>query len=183
MKEFELEPGEHIVWQTRKHWLIFVMGLLPYAILAIIPFALSGLLEFAPPLAPYASWFEYSTPIARAALGVWLLIIWMGAWAAFTRYYLSEWVLTNERLVDVDQRAFFSRNVASLLLPRVEDVTTDVHGVLFSLLGAGNIQVQSAGATAEFQMRGIPEPEKMRDLILKYTPVHEYPQHVPSFKK
>ena len=182
MKEFELEPGEHVVMAVRRHWLIFVMGLLPYAILAVIPFAIPGLLALSPVLAPHAAWFDYTSFYGRLGLGIWLFILWMGTWAAFTRYYLSEWVLTNERLVDIDQRAFFSREVASVLLPRVQDVTTEVRGVLFSVLGAGDIRVQSAGAKAEFHMYGIPRPEQMRDLILKYTPVQEYPRHVPSFK-
>jgi len=40
MKEFELEPGEHVVQEARKHWFIFLGELLPYAIIAVIPFAL-----------------------------------------------------------------------------------------------------------------------------------------------
>lgn len=169
MKEFELEPGEHIVKQVRKHWFLFLSGLLPYAILAIIPFALPKFLVFAPPLAHYATFFEYQTPLMRAAFGVWLLIIWTGAWGAFTRYFLNVWVLTNKRITTIKQRRFFNREVASLLLPRIQDVTTDVAGILPSLLGIGDIKVQSAGADVQFTMRGIPRPEQMRDLILKYV--------------
>ena len=80
----------------------------------------------------------------RAAFGVWLLIIWTGAWGAFTRYFLNVWVLTNKRITTIKQRRFFYREVASLLLPRIQDVTTDVAGILPSLLGIGDIKVQSA---------------------------------------
>lgn len=172
MKEFELEPGEHVVKQVRKHWLVFLAELLPYAILAIIPFALPKFLVFAPPLAPYAALFEYQSStgvLMHAALGVWLLLIWTVAWGAFTRYFLNAWVLTNKRITTIKQRSFFNREVSSLLLPRVQDATTDVKGVLSSLLGIGDIKVQSAGAEIEFTMRGIPRPEQMRDLILKYV--------------
>ena len=105
----------------------------------------------------------------RAALGVWLLVSWTGAWSAFTRYFLNAWVLTNERIVDIKQRGYFSREVSSVLLNRVQDVTTDVRGVLPSLLNIGDINVKSAGAVDKFHMRGIPKPELMRDLILKYV--------------
>lgn len=169
MKEFELEPGEHVVQQARKHWFLFAVGLLPFAILFIIPFALPGLLRFAAPLAPYASLLDISNPLMRAALGVWLLMVWTGAWSAFTRYFLNVWVLTNQRIVDVKQCGYFNREVSSVLLNRVQDVTTDVEGVLPSLLGIGDINVQSAGAVDEFHMNGIPRPEQMRDLILKYV--------------
>lgn len=170
MKEFELEPGEHVVKQVRKHWFLFLAELLPYAILAIIPLALPTLLPFAPPLASYAERVHFTTPLMRAAFGMWLLISWTSAWGVFTRYFLNVWVLTNQRIVTIKQRRFFSREVSSLLLPRVQDVTTDVNGVLPSLLGIGTIKVQSAGADIQFTMRGIPRPEQMRDLILKYLP-------------
>lgn len=169
MKEFELEPGEHVVREARKHWFLFVAGLLPYAILLVLPFALPNLLMLVPGFAPYAAYVEYSSPVGRALLGAWLLIVWTGAWSAFTSYFLDVWVLTSKRLVDIDQKGYFSRQVSSLLLSRVQDVTISVKGVIPSLLGIGNINVQSAGAKDEFTMHGIPRPEQMRDLILKYV--------------
>jgi len=170
MKEFELEPGEHVVLQVRKHWFLFLGELLPFAILAVIPFVLPKILPLAPPLSQYAELFNYSTPMMRAALGVWLLIIWTGAWSTFTKYFLNVWVLTSQRIVNIKQRRFFSREVSSLFLSRIQDVTTDVSGVIYSLLGIGNIKAQTAAEDVEFVMHGIPRPEQMRDLILKYVP-------------
>jgi len=169
MKEFELEPGEHVVLEARKHWFLFVGELLPYAILAVVPFALPKLLVLAPPVAQYAALFDYQTVLSRAMLGVWLLVTWTSAWGAFTRYFLNVWVLTNHRIVDIKQRRYFSREVSSLFLTRVQDVTTNVHGVLPSLLGIGDIKVQTAAEDVEFTMRGIPRPEQMRDIILRYV--------------
>ena len=178
MKEFELEPGEHVVLEARKHWFIFVFQLLPYAILAVFPFALPKILPLAPPLAPYAALIDYHTPLLRTLLGVWLLTCWTLAWSAFTRYFLNVWVLTNQRIVDIKQRGYFNRQVSSLFLNRVQDVTSDVRGVLSSLLGIGKITVQSAGAVDEFHMYGIPRPEQMRDVILKYVSTDKNPTGV-----
>ena len=175
MKEFELEPGEQVVLQVRRHWFVFFMELLPYAIFAVLPFALPKLLVLAPPLAPYAALFEYQTQLSRAALGIWLLVSWTFAWGTFTRYFLSAWILTSQRVVTIKQRQFFNREVSSLLLTRVQDVTTTVVGLLPSLIGFGNIKVQSAGAEVEFTMRGIPHPERMRNLIIKYIPEDDSP--------
>jgi len=169
MKEFELEPGEHVVKEVRKHWFLFLAELLPYAIFAVLPFAIPKLIVLAPSLVQYVSLFDYHSVLGRAGLGVWLLITWTIAWGAFTRYFLNAWVLTNRRIATIKQRRFFHREVSSLLLPRVQDVTTNVHGIVSSLLGIGNIKVQSAGAEIEFTMRGIPRPEQMRDIILKYV--------------
>lgn len=169
MREFELGPGEHVVLEVRKHWFLFLTELLPYAILIVIPFALPKLLVLTPQTAVYASYFDYHTVLGRAALGVWLLVWWTSAWGAFTRYFLNAWVLTNMRIVNIKQRRYFSREVSSLLLSRVQDVTTNIEGVVSSLLGIGDIKVQTAGEDVEFVMKGIPRPEQMRDVILKYV--------------
>jgi len=169
MKEFALEPGEHVVKEARKHWFLFLGELLPFAILIVLPFALPKLLVLVPPVASYAAFFDYQTVLGRAALGVWLLIFWTSAWGAFTRYFLNAWILTNMRIVNIKQRRYFSREVSSLFLSRVQDVTTDVTGVLPSLLGIGDIKVQTAGEDVEFVMKGIPRPEQMRDIILRYV--------------
>lgn len=169
MREFELQPGEHEVLVARKHWLLFAAELLPYAIMAVLPFALPKLLVLVPAVAPYSSVFDYRTTVARAGLGVWLLIAWTMAWSTFTRYYLNAWILTNMRIVAIKQRGYFKREVSSLFLSRVQDATTDVSGVVSSLLNIGDISVQSAAAEDEFHMHGIPRPEQMRNIILKYV--------------
>jgi len=168
MRESELEPGEQIVREARPHWLLLFGGFLPYAILLALPFALPNLVTLFPS-DRLAAFLNYHDPLGRAALGVWLLLVWTAAWSVFTRYFLNAWVLTNKRIITIKQRAFFRREVSSLFLSRVQDVTTDVSGVVSSLLGIGDIKVQSAGADVEFHMRGIGRPEQMRDLILRYS--------------
>ena len=169
IQEFDLEPGEHVVLQVRNHWFFFLAELLPYAILGVLPFALPKLLMLIPQFAPYATLFDYSTAIGHAKIGVWLLVIWTLAWSTFTKHFLNVWVLTNQRIVDIKQSGYFSHEVSSLFLSRVQDVTTNVTGVLPSLLRIGDITVQSAGAVDEFHMRNIPRPEEMRDVIMKYV--------------
>jgi hypothetical protein len=170
MKEFDLEPGEEVIRSVRKHWFLFLAELLPYAIIAALPFALPNLLSLVPAFDPYAPFLTYTTPLARVALGIWLLVTWTGAWGTFTKYFLNAWILTNQRIVEIKQRQFFSREVSSLFLSRVQDVTTEVIGIVPSLLGIGDIKVQTAAEEEEFMMHGIPHPEEMRDLILKYVP-------------
>lgn len=170
MKEFQLEPGEFVVLEVRKHWFIFVAELLPFAIVAVLPFTLPKILPLVPALEQYRAYVDLTSAAGRMFVGMWLLITWTSAWGVFTRYYLNVWVLTNQRIVNIKQKGFFSREVSSLFLSRIQDVTTDVRGVIYSLLGIGNIKAQTAAEDVEFVMHGIPRPEHMRDLILKYVP-------------
>ena len=170
MKTLELNPNEHVVLKARKHWFFFVASLLPYAVLACIPFLVPIGLSFVPQLAPYAAKARLSNGFMRLFTGMWLLLSWTAAWNTFTRYFLSMWILTNERIVAVKQQRYFDREVSSVFLNRVQDVTSNVVGMIPSLIGYGAITVQSAGAHEEFIMRDIPHPDELRDLILKYVP-------------
>jgi hypothetical protein len=167
MREFELESGEHAVKEVRKHWFIFLIELLPYAILFVLPFTIPPVFS----LLNQSFWefIPWSDAWIRLLLAVYFLAVWCGTFKTFTRYYLNLWVVTNHRIVDVRQKGFFDREVSSLLLNRVQDVMVDTEGVMFSLLDIGDIFVQSAGATERFRMRGIPHPAELRDVILKYV--------------
>lgn len=175
MKEFDLEPGEQVLIETRKHWFLFILELLPYAFLALLPFVLVKMIGLIPQEMMRESASGWENPMLQAGAALWLLLVWTAAWGAFTRYFLNVWVVTNMRIVEIHQRGFFNREVSSVLLSRVQDVTTEVVGLLPSLLSIGDIKVQSAGADVEFHMRGIPRPEDTRDLIMNNVAKHSKP--------
>ncbi len=169
MKEFELEPGEVVLMELRRHWFIFLVELLPFAVLALLPLTLPKLEML---LGTYVNLptITFTDPTTRFLLGGWWLLMWCGAFNRFTDYYLDAWVITSERIVDISQKGFFNRSVSSLLLNRIQDVTVSAKGILVSLLDIGNIQVQTAGAVERFHMRGIPHPALVRDAILRHVP-------------
>ncbi len=173
MKEFELEPGENLVEEVRRHWFLFFADLLPFVILAFIPFVIPGVLRSTPQLANFASMFDYSNPLARVVLAGWLLMVWSAAFNSFTQYFLNAWILTTQRVVEIKQFSFFNREVSSLFLNRIEDVTIDTAGIMYSILDIGDINVQTAGTVDRFTMRGIPRPSQLRDILLKYASAHE----------
>ena len=168
MEEFELEPGEHITLQVRQHIIVLLLKLLPFAFLAILPFF----------IAPFFSMFEHASKSVtsvtgdlsgpfRFFIGIWWIFLWMGAFQIITKYFLTSWVITSHRIVDIHQYGFFDRKVSSFLLIRVQDVTTDVRGILPTLIGFGKIHVETAGSHETFTMEGVHAPEYLRDLIMR----------------
>ena len=128
MREFNLEPGEEVLKEVRKHWFIFLIELLPYAIMFLLPFAAPRALELFDQ--PFLTTIPWSDPLTHLILGAYWLIMWCGGFKCFTDYYLDAWVITNHRIVDINQRGFFNRSVSSLLLNRVQDVTVHAEGIL-----------------------------------------------------
>jgi len=172
MAEFHLAHGEPVTRAVRNNWFVLVLEILPFILLAILPLLIPGVVEFVSSsntvvLERLLTYLTLENPWVRFLLGLWWLIIWIAAFNSFTSYYLNEWIITTHRIVEINQHTFFSREVSSLLLNRVQDVRTDVHGIFATLLGYGTLTIQSAGASNHFHMHGVPHPQELRDLVMR----------------
>ncbi len=158
---------------VRKHPLILVGSLIPYAILDYLPYLLPALGRFleTASAANVVGWIDilsFENPWTRFIIGIYWLFVWMGAFGTFINFYLDQWYITTERIVDIDQKDFWHRQVSTLLLTRVEDVETNISGLFDTLFGFGTISVETAGAEpGRFKMPGLSRPREVRDLILK----------------
>jgi len=97
----------------------------------------------------------------------WMLVLWMIFWVVFTNYYLDLLIITNLRLIDVEQLALFSRDVTSAPLANLEDVKIEVKGILATLIGYGNLHIQTAAAEKEVVMRGVKNPTEVKEMIMR----------------
>ncbi len=173
MGEFSLEPEERVVRKVRAHWITLVGSLIPIAILAITPLAIKpALIIFGagnPMLVTLAINISsfLSTPWFTTVLGMWWLFLWIGAFNTITYYFLNIWILTTERIIEIRQPRYFSRRISSFFLSRVQDVTSDVNGLIGTLFDFGFIHVETAGESDNFEMHGIRDPNKLRDTILR----------------
>lgn len=171
--ETELHPGEQVIITVQKHSLIFVGTVIPYIVLDYLPYLLPKLglfLESAGTNSPidWSVVLSFSNPWVAFIVGVYWLFIWMAMFGAFINHFLDRWIVTNERIIDINQRDFWSRDVSSILLTRVQDVESDVSGIFHTLFGFGRITVESAGADKnKMCMRGLARPRYIRDLILR----------------
>ena len=171
MGEIELEPGERVIKAVRKHWFMLLVELIPLALLAWFPTLFGPFMSFilhAIPQSPgIASFSIGDSPFIRLVYGLWLIVLWSAAFNTITRYYLNEWIITTTRIIEIHQYGYFSREVSSLLLVKVQDVSIDVDGIFGTLLGFGQLGVQSAGTVDHFTMDDIPDPNGLRDLIMR----------------
>ena len=136
-----LEPGERIILQVHRHWFF----LLTHALMLIL------VLVF-----PYAGW-QILAGLGVVAAGqvaagtvwvlslLWLLFGWTLYFKFFTLYWLDVWVITNRRVIDIDFKRLFDRDIAILRIEQVQDVQVRVTGLLANLLKFGSVSVQTAG--------------------------------------
>lgn len=107
-----------------------------------------------------------SYPLLVLGACAYYLFIWIFFVFSFIDYYLDVWIITTERIIDIEQRGFFSRVVSEHNLSKIQDVTSEIHGFFPTILQYGTCFVQTAGAVQRFDFNDVPHPEKIRNLII-----------------
>jgi len=165
MAHFHTQDDEVTLIQTKKHWFVFVRAAAATLLIGIIPVVAIG---YAATFGLFGGLGETATAAILYASSLWIIGTFMVLATVWTNYYLDTWIVTDRRIVYIEQISLFHREVATLRMERVQDVTVSVQGVLETLLGFGTLQVQTAGAVAEYTViKGVPRPEDIRNAILK----------------
>lgn len=160
----DFRDQERVVAVVRHHWWVLFREVFVLCILFILPFFLVPLVYL------FASQGGTVTAVPGGAVlffsAAWTLIMWNLIFARWTDFYFDTWVITNWRIIDIDQQGFFKRNVATLLtLDHIEDIETSTNGIVGSLLNFGHVQVQTAAAVDEFNIDDVPNPAGVDQMI------------------
>lgn len=74
-------------------------------------------------------------------------------------------LITNYRVVDVDQRGFFSRIVSEAPLSTIQDVSWEKKGLLETVFRMGNVKIQTASTGVTICANQISHPHELHELI------------------
>jgi len=99
------------------------------------------------------------------ALVLYFLFVIFLAFRLWIDYYLDMWILTDKRLIDIEQTGLFQREVSEIPLFRIQDMTVSISGFLATFLKFGTIAVQTAGEK-DFHIRDISKVYEIKDLIM-----------------
>ncbi len=94
------------------------------------------------------------------------LIAWIYSFFIWVDYFLDIWIVTSARVVNVEQKGFFARNTSELDYVHVQDVTSEIQGIIQTLFNYGDVYVQTAGAEGKFMFRHVARPEKIKTLVM-----------------
>lgn len=154
---------EQVVLFLRRHWFIFFIHLL--SVLA----ALLGLILIYVFFTLFGGDFSqsdyYNLLLFGESLGT--LFVWNLFFILWLDFYLDAWIVTNERIININQKGFFNREISELKLTKIQDVTSEIIGVIPTILGYGDIQVQTAAEMERFTFHQIPNPNEVKNIIVQ----------------
>ncbi len=155
------QSDERVFLFLRRHWISFVGIVLIILVMVILPIMVWVFFSFlnfdvASMLESLFRGLDSSYPEIRAKqmiiflfsayyffVASYFLILWLD-------YYFDITIVTNERIIDIQQVGLFHRTVSELYLQQVQDVTGKQNGVLQSLFNFGDVTIQTAGEKNNF---------------------------------
>ena len=152
---------EQVFLLLRKHWFTYVAFL---AIAAVMSLPLTGLLIYWS-ISPDV-FVDLTADFAIVAASAYLLFIIALLLYGFIDYYLDVYIVTNERIVSVEQDGFFKRKISELYLSNVQDVNAQVVGPFATFVNYGDINIQTAGERPNFIFKSIPRPYRISKIIV-----------------
>ncbi|MFB6226557.1 MAG: PH domain-containing protein [Candidatus Paceibacteria bacterium] len=163
-------PNEEIHFILHRHPITFLKFLFFFFILASVPFALYFLLST---LFPEIVQTETIYTIGVLAGSIYYLSILLFLYTKFVDFYLDVWIVTSQKIVDIIQSHLFSRNISELDLDRIQDVTTNVSGILPTIFDFGNLKITTASGNTNIVFKSIPDPTEVRKRLIKLSDLNK----------
>lgn len=167
LNKFELpnrRPGEKIMLTLRRHWFVLFLLVMQTLLFVSIPFIFYIFLRTETPTVLEG---DLSKPLLILGTSIYYLFIWMFLFNNFIDYYLDIWIVTTERIINIEQRNLFHRTISEKNLDRMQDITSEVKGMIPTFLNYGTVYIQTAGTTERFVFKEVPNAPEITQQILK----------------
>lgn len=152
IKKISPKAGEEIIAVVRHYGLT----LWPKILAAILLFTLPFFFIF--PLFKWGYW-----GVALFLFPILLGIIF--ALKTFIVWYYNAFIITNRRVIDLDQRGFFERIVSEAPLETIQDVSHRRKGIWQTIFCYGDVRIQIADTDTGLEIKNVRAPEITQQLI------------------
>ena len=157
--------NEEVLRIIHRHWFSIAMQ---YSAIGCATILLVIIFSILPEITPLSS--DALPPVFLAfLLNTFFLFLWLYAFLIWVDYYFDIWIITNERIVNIEQKGLFNREVSELQFSRIQDVTSVVDGFIPTILNFGDVYVQTAAEEERFVFRQIPDPYTIKDMVMQLS--------------
>ena len=160
------EAEEQIILLLRAHIVTNAPWILITVLLLVLPIVLV-------PLFGAINIFPMGAGTAFVFVLLWYAITFTYAFINFLYWYFNVYILTDERVVDVDWYSIIYRKVSSAQVSKIQDVSASQGGVFAGIFDYGDVQIQTAGEEENFEFTAVPHPQLVAKKIQEMMQVEE----------
>lgn len=96
---------------------------------------------------------------------VWLLSGVILLARAYVMWVRTVFLITNQRIIDLDQRGFFVREATEARHDQIDEVSYHVKGVIPTVFRYGTLSLQLRGSSADIILSPVKRPDRLAALI------------------
>lgn len=153
------EADEEVVLFLRQHSIFLLPSLILVVILIIAPTVIFPfLLRLILPV---------TLPSGYIVVGIvfWYVMTLGVALVSFLRWFFNIYIVTNERIIDIDFIHLLYKEFSEARLAEIQDITYKRAGILASLFDYGNVSIQTAGTLPNIEFLAVPKPSQVVEII------------------
>lgn len=158
----DIGNDEKIIRVIHRNWFyLFQQFFIVFLVIGIFVFGL----DYAPMFFPQFMQGD-NRSLSLFMQNFFMLAVWIYGFMIWIDYYYDIWIITDQRIVNIEQKGLFSRTVSELRYSKIQDITTQVTGLLPTVLNYGDVKVQTAGEENEFIFRTVSDPYNVKNIIM-----------------
>lgn len=150
---YELDNDEKLIAIIRKHLAVLAVPFSKVIIAIMVVVLIYGkIAEF-----KYGLHLSFLWIISSILYGVYEIMVW----------YLDCYLITNKRIIDIDQKGAFKRTVAEVGIENIQEAIYEINGPLEALLDYGTVKIKMASSGSMISMEQIPNPAEIKKIIIE----------------
>ena len=157
------EQGEEVVLFLRQHLIVN----LPWVLVVVLALSIPSIFSFFPPFTGLPANFQFVLVV------MWYLFVSGYTLTKLMGWFFNIYLLTDERIVDIDFINVLFRKVSTAKIDEIQDVSVHASGTFQTLFNYGSIFIQTAAEVPEFDFVNIPQPDKIGTVISQMIDLEE----------
>lgn len=153
------QEDETVLLFLRQHLVVNVPWIFLTIFLLVAPFVLFPTVVGS--IAPIIIPANYST----VSILVWYLVTFGFAFSSFLKWFFNIYIVTNERIVDIDFLHLLYKQFSEARLVNIQDITYKTGGIIETMFNFGTVLVQTAGTAPNFEFGAVPNPDQIVKII------------------
>lgn len=149
------EDQEAVILFLRQHPIVMI----PWMAISLFMLALPSVFSFFPPYASLPGNYQLVVTLG------WYLFVFGYALSKFMGWFFNIYIVTDERVVDVDFVNILFRKISTAKIDEIQDVNITSSGALETFFGYGSIFIQTAAEVSEFEFLAIPKPDQVGKIL------------------
>ncbi len=154
------EADEEVILFMRQHFVVNIPWILLTLLLLVAPTIVFPLF-FRVLTLPFPVPPQYIV----VAFALWYLATFGFALSKFLGWFFNIYIVTDERVVDIDFVHLLYKQFSEARLTHIEDVSYNSGGIFATVFNYGNVHIQTAAEVPVFEFASIPHPDRVVETI------------------